>query len=96
MTTCKQIDFALFITIVMARKSHDEPEWLTRKTRIDGKLRALGWDIVLFTSAFQPGSADRVAVVEYPTDSGPADYAGQAGSTGPLLVVGVEQHRGGV
>ncbi len=59
----------------MAKKSHDEPEWLTRKTRIDGKLCALGWVIVPFTSSFQPESADRVAVVEYPTDNGPADYA---------------------
>ena len=33
----------------MAKKSNDEPEWLTRKTRIDGKLRSLGWDIVTFT-----------------------------------------------
>ena len=59
----------------MAKKSSDEPEWLTRKTRIDGKLRALGWTLVPHTDAFQPATADRVAVTEYPTASGPADYA---------------------
>ena len=59
----------------MAKKAGDEPEWLTRKTRIDGKLRALGWDIVPHTPAFQPAAAHAVAVEEYPTDNGPADYA---------------------
>ena len=59
----------------MAKKAGDEPEWLTRKTRIDGKLRALGWDIVPHTPAFRPDAAHAVAVEEYPTDNGPADYA---------------------
>lgn len=59
----------------MAKTAHDEPEWLTRKTRIDGKLRALGWQIVPHSPAFQPGTADRLAVAEYPTANGPADYA---------------------
>ena len=59
----------------MAKQTHDEPEWLTRKTRIDGKLRVLGWKIVGHSSAFEPPKADCVAVVEYPTDNGPADYA---------------------
>ena len=59
----------------MAKQTHDEPEWLTRKTRIDGKLRVLGWKIVSHSSAFEPAKADCVAVIEYPTDNGPADYA---------------------
>lgn len=59
----------------MANHSHNEPEWLTRKTRIDGKLRALGWQIAPHTPGFQPTNADRQAVTEYPTDNGPVDYA---------------------
>ena len=66
---------AFGITVGMAKQTRDEPEWLTRKTRIDGKLRALGWKIVPHTSTFRPDTADRVAVEEYPTENGPADYA---------------------
>lgn len=56
----------------MPKKPDDEPEWLTRKTRIDGRLRALGWDIV---PATKPAPAHPCAVNEYPTANGPADYA---------------------
>ncbi len=70
----------------MTKTARDEPEWLTRKTRIDGKLRALGWQIVPHTPVFQPGTADRLAVVEYPTANGPADYALFAGGR-PLGIV---------
>ncbi len=56
----------------MAKKPDNEPEWLTRKTRIDGKLRALGWNLVPHTEAF---NVYRIAVTEYPTNIGPADYA---------------------
>lgn len=59
----------------MGKTARDESEWMTRKTRIDGKLRALGWDILAYTSAFQPAAAHAQAVAEYPTDTGPADYA---------------------
>lgn len=52
-----------------------EPEWLTRKTRIDGRLRALGWELVPYTSFFRPEKSHCQAVAEYPTESGPADYA---------------------
>ncbi len=52
-----------------------EPEWLTRKTRIDVRLRALGWDIVPHTPFFRPEKAHLKAVEEYPTANGPADYA---------------------
>ncbi len=55
----------------MAKKAQDEPEW---QTRIDGKLRALGWNLLPHTPAFRPEAADRVAVAEYPTDNGPAEY----------------------
>ena len=59
----------------MANQHPDEPEWRTRKNRIDGKLRALGWQIVPYTPAFQLSAANCQAVTEYPTDNGPADYA---------------------
>lgn len=59
----------------MAKKPNDEPEWLTRKTRIDGRLRALGWDIVPHTTFFRPEKSHLQAVAEYPTANGPADYA---------------------
>src|SRR6476661_8926251 len=52
-----------------------EPEWLTRKTRIDSKLQALGWEIVPHTPLFRPEKAHAKAVAEYPTANGPADYA---------------------
>jgi type I restriction enzyme R subunit len=59
----------------MAKKSHDEPEWLTRKSRIDGRLRKLGWTIVPHSPQFVATTAHAVAVAEYPTANGPADYA---------------------
>lgn len=52
-----------------------EPEWLTRKTRIDGRLRGLGWEIIPYTPFFKPEKSHAQAVEEYPTDNGPADYA---------------------
>ncbi len=52
-----------------------EPEWLTRKSRIDVRLRALGWDVVPHSPLFQPTKAHLKAVTEYPTENGPADYA---------------------
>src|SRR5437868_3249261 len=59
----------------MMVKHSDEPEWLTRKTRIDGRLRGLGWDVVPHTPFFRPDKAHQLAVAEYPTENGPADYA---------------------
>ena len=53
----------------------NEPEWLTRKTRIDGRLQDVGWDVVPHTPSFRPETAHQKAVTEYPTDNGPADYA---------------------
>jgi hypothetical protein len=55
--------------------SSNEPEWLTRKTRIDGRLRALGWEVVPHTPFFRPEKAHAKAVAEYPTENGPAVYA---------------------
>lgn len=52
-------------------------EWLTRRKLIDPKLRAAGWTIVE-QGKYDPSSLgphDRCALVEYPTEYGPADYA---------------------
>jgi type I restriction enzyme, R subunit len=51
-----------------------ESEWLTRKKRIDGRLKALGWKIVRYFDGIDLSSLDNVAVEELPTASGPADY----------------------
>lgn len=54
-----------------------EPEWLTRKQRIDTKLRALSpqWNIVPHREGMDVSVLDRHAVTEFPTANGPADYA---------------------
>jgi type I restriction enzyme R subunit len=53
-----------------------EPEFVTRSQRIDPKIRASGWGIVPFV----PGKplieyGNEIALTEFPTDAGPADYA---------------------
>lgn len=54
---------------------NDESEWLTRKKRIDKRLRALGWQIVPFDGSTPLAACTKHAVEEFPTDTGPADYA---------------------
>ncbi len=49
-----------------------ESERQTRKTRIDPKLRASGWTVVPYAGDQRSGPA--VAIEEYETDLGPADY----------------------
>ena len=51
-----------------------ESEAQTRRRRIDPLLRAAGWEIVSPDSA-GPGAWTHHAVTEFPTDTGPADYA---------------------
>lgn len=54
-----------------------EPEWKTRKERIDKKLTNLNppWTIVKCSDHLTSPIYDRCAVEEYPTAKGPADYA---------------------
>ncbi|MBD2436580.1 type I restriction-modification enzyme R subunit C-terminal domain-containing protein [Nostoc sp. FACHB-110] len=54
-----------------------ESEWKTRKDRIDKKLRSLNpsWTIIKYTNTLDTTLLQRHAVEEYPTASGPADYA---------------------
>lgn len=50
-------------------------EWLTRRKLVDPKLAASGWKVVLFDALRPLTTYDRCAIIEYPTDKGPADYA---------------------
>ncbi len=50
-------------------------EWLTRKLLIDGKLKAAGWRVVPFVPEKSLDSYAKCAIEEFPTASGPADYA---------------------
>ena len=54
-----------------------ELEWQTRKERIDTRLRNMrpAWKIVPFREGLDTRTLHRVAVTEYPTKNGPADYA---------------------
>ena len=63
--------------------SEYEPEWLTRKKRIDTRLKALGWTLAPFAAGQARSAYRRHAITEYETDNGPADYA--LGVDGVLL-----------
>jgi type I restriction enzyme R subunit len=54
-----------------------EPEWKTRKTRIDTRLKSLNpsWTIIPYSQGFDISKLDHHAIEEYPTKNGPADYA---------------------
>jgi type I restriction enzyme R subunit len=53
----------------------DESEAANRKRRIDPRLKAADWKIAKFTSEAAARQLEAAAVEEYPTVSGPADYA---------------------
>lgn len=55
--------------------SPDNSEFLTRRKLIDPQLVAAGWKIVSHDPGKPLTSFDRCAIIEYPTDNGPADYA---------------------
>jgi type I restriction enzyme R subunit len=59
----------------MSGHAHGESEWLTRKKRIDTRLKALGWQLVPFDSTRPLTDCHRQAITEYETANGPADYA---------------------
>ncbi len=52
-----------------------EPEYRTRRRRIDPMLKSQGWKIVSFDDGKTLTGYTNHAVTEYPTDNGPADYA---------------------
>jgi len=55
----------------------EELEWKTRKDRVDRKLKSLqpSWEIVKYRLGIETSSLHCHAIEEYPTQSGPADYA---------------------
>ncbi|MBE0545897.1 MAG: DEAD/DEAH box helicase family protein [Verrucomicrobia bacterium] len=55
----------------------NEAEWLTRKKRIDTKLRSLNpaWVMVPWRDGLHTSQLNCHAVTEFPTANGPADYA---------------------
>ena len=59
----------------MTDRRGSESEHATRAARIDPALHATGWQILPHHPSRFLASLDRVAVTEYPTDHGPADYA---------------------
>lgn len=58
----------------MADRS-SESERRTRKSRVDPRLKARGWDVVPFDRAGRLDRCDHHAIEELPTANGPADYA---------------------
>ena len=52
-----------------------EAEWLTRKKRIDARLKQTGWKLLSFSPRLDLKTLDKCAVEEFPTGNGPADYA---------------------
>ena len=56
----------------MSRTVNQTPEQIARD-QIDKRLKAAGWQVQDKVS-LNPNAAMGVAVREYPTDSGPADY----------------------
>ena len=59
----------------MVQASPKNSEWLARKQLIDQKLQDASWRVVPFDSTKSLIDYEGCAVEEYPTASGPADYA---------------------
>ena len=54
-----------------------ESEKITRRNRIDARLKSslLDWEIIHSSKVTEPSQLTRHAVEEFPTATGPADYA---------------------
>jgi type I restriction enzyme, R subunit len=59
----------------MFKTSPAKSEFVTRKQIVDRRLKDGGWSIRKFEAATPLAKYDRCAIEEYPTESGPADYA---------------------
>ena len=51
-----------------------EKEWQTRKERVDPRIEAAGWQVMPAGTPVPAGPHPPSALVEYPTENGPADY----------------------
>ena len=63
----------------MPKASPSKSEYLTREQIIDARLRAAGWSVVPFKPNHPLDGYNDCAIEEFPTESGPADYALCAG-----------------
>jgi type I restriction enzyme R subunit len=63
----------------MSQPSPSKSEYLTRRQIIDSNLRAAGWSVVPFKLDRPVSAYNNCAIEEFPTESGPADYALCAG-----------------
>ncbi len=59
----------------MTRANAQSSEWRTRKRLIGPKLQAAGWRVAPYDPAHPFGKTSPVAIEEFPTENGPADYA---------------------
>src|SRR5690348_11419758 len=59
----------------MFKTAPAKSEFVTRKALVDRRLKDAGWKIAPFQAGKALGEYERCAIEEYPTDSGPADYA---------------------
>lgn len=50
-------------------------EWLTRKRLIDPQRKAVGWKVTPHSADLDLRNSEPLAIEEFPTDYGPADYA---------------------
>ena len=60
---------------LMSIVSPNNSEWLTRKKLIDARLRSAGWRVMPHAPGTPLAKLDRCAIEEFPTETGPADYA---------------------
>src|SRR6266498_1204763 len=63
-----------FVSAIFRAFMPTEAEWLTRKSRIDTRLKQNGWKLVRFSPELNLKALDKIAVEELPTANGPADY----------------------
>lgn len=60
---------------IIPTPSPSKSEYLTRKQIVDSRLRAAGWTVVPFKPGRGFSAYKNCAIEEFPTESGPADYA---------------------
>jgi len=58
-----------------SRATPAQSEYVTRKKLVDRKLKDAGWGVIGFDPSKSLQAFDWCAIEEFPTESGPADYA---------------------